>query len=63
MKRLVSDIAIERKKINDFHVFTSPDVLGLFVAIRDDTDYVRKIQSALDMIDRMEERIKNRNNG
>lgn len=58
MGRLVSDIRIEHRFIGTKHVFTSPDVKGLFVVHSDKERARNNIQSALDMLDRMEERIK-----
>jgi hypothetical protein len=51
------DIRIVHRVVGTKHVFTSPDVPGLHVSDADKDTAEGAIQSALDMLDRMQERL------
>jgi hypothetical protein len=56
-----SPIRIESRKVGTKHVCTSPDVKGLFVAHADAGCARSSVESALAMLERMEDRISARN--
>ena len=47
---------IEHKLVGAFHVFTSPDVLGLHVADRNEQVAFERVQPTIEALQRMRER-------
>jgi hypothetical protein len=56
----LEDIRIVHRKVGSKHVFTSPDVPELHVSHADEETALESIQSALDMIEHMKDRLRAR---
>lgn len=54
---VVMGLKIEHRVVGTQHVFTSPDLPGLFVAHRDRDTAEADVPAAIDMLRRMEQRL------
>jgi hypothetical protein len=53
-------VRLVHRVIGDLHVFTSPDVPGLYAAHPDKETAEKSVPEAIEMLQRMEERRRNR---
>ena len=56
LQMLLADIRLEHRVVGTQHVFTSPDVPGLYVAHADRDAAERHVPEAIEMLRRMQER-------
>lgn len=56
----MGEVRIEHRVVGTQHVFTSPDVPGLFVAHADRETAQRDVPAAIEMLKRMQERLRSK---